>query len=87
MSRLSRQCGILNISQLCRPPWPVTGIALFYLLVESAVYCVKRRTLVLGLLVTASHTAPTSYTHHVPFQSHVCHTMLLVSSDCSNSPA
>jgi hypothetical protein len=28
VSRLSRQCGILNISQLYRPPQPVTGIAL-----------------------------------------------------------
>jgi hypothetical protein len=30
VSRWSRQCGILNISQPYRPPWPVTGIALLY---------------------------------------------------------
>jgi hypothetical protein len=30
VSRLSRQCGILNISQPYRPPGPVTGIALLY---------------------------------------------------------
>jgi hypothetical protein len=28
VSRLSRQCGILNILQPCRSPGPVTGIAL-----------------------------------------------------------
>jgi hypothetical protein len=31
MSQLSIQCGILNISQLHRPPRPVTGIAYRYL--------------------------------------------------------
>jgi hypothetical protein len=30
VSRLPRQCGILNISQPYRPPRPVTGIALLY---------------------------------------------------------
>jgi hypothetical protein len=28
VSRFSRHCGILNISQPYRPPWPITGVAL-----------------------------------------------------------
>jgi hypothetical protein len=36
MSRLSRQCGILNISQPHRPPRSDTGIALLYILITYA---------------------------------------------------
>jgi hypothetical protein len=34
VSRLSRQCRILNISQPCRPPRPVTGIAIYWISLE-----------------------------------------------------
>jgi hypothetical protein len=41
VSRLSRQCGILNISQPYRPPWPVTGTALLPLtLGQCCVLCI-----------------------------------------------
>jgi hypothetical protein len=33
VSGLSRQCGILDVSQTYRPRWPVTGIALLFNLV------------------------------------------------------
>jgi hypothetical protein len=38
VSHLSRKCGILDISQPFRPPWPVTGIALVYFLL----FCLGR---------------------------------------------
>jgi hypothetical protein len=35
VSQLSRQCGILNISQLYRPPLPVTGDRKLYFLLSG----------------------------------------------------
>jgi type VI protein secretion system component VasK len=41
VSRLSRQCGILNILQPYRPPRPVTGITLLFYVYEV---CTPRET-------------------------------------------
>jgi hypothetical protein len=49
MSRLSRQCGILNISEQHRPPWPVTGITLLFYWLRS------KKTKVLGINTSRSH--------------------------------
>jgi hypothetical protein len=38
VSRLSRQCGIFNISQAYRPPRPVTGIAMLYFYISYSVF-------------------------------------------------
>jgi hypothetical protein len=51
VSRLSRRCGILNISRSYRPAWPVTGIALFFISIfmqlspswEAASYSLTRK--------------------------------------------
>jgi hypothetical protein len=46
VNRLSRQCGILNISQPYRPPQPVTGIAVLYLLFTySNIPCNLKRSI------------------------------------------
>jgi hypothetical protein len=38
VSQLSRQCGILNVLQSCRPPWPLKGIALLLLMLLGIVH-------------------------------------------------
>jgi hypothetical protein len=52
MSRLSRQCGIRNISQPYRPPRPVTGIALLYFTMNTSLASVSE----ILLLPTSKHS-------------------------------
>jgi hypothetical protein len=61
LSRLSRQCGILNISQPYRPPRPVTGLAF-----NLKTLCVKKVIFVAQLcnaLLKSFDTLP-YYVHH-----------------------
>jgi hypothetical protein len=57
MSRLSRQCAILNISQPYRPPRPVMGIAFFLLVLGqvSSEYLIICRRLSSNLLFQFYH--------------------------------
>jgi hypothetical protein len=40
VSRLSRYCGTLNVSQPYGPPWPGTGIALPYMLKSEILWTI-----------------------------------------------
>jgi hypothetical protein len=80
MSRFSREFEILDISQSCRPPWPVTGVALIYL--SSTVYV--RNILfpmILKIYCVFSDSLQTLVGIHVNYL-YRCHTVMKTECDC-----
>jgi hypothetical protein len=72
VSRLSRQCGILNISQPYRPPRPVTGTALLFLLVNCFpyyVFCVLQAHGTEAVEHAEAHTVTGLRSVHLPMSS------------------
>jgi hypothetical protein len=66
VSRLSRQCGILNISQPYSPPRPVTRIALLYFLLHPSFHFIIQHPLVIGrCIIWVSDSLVKSYTNWV----------------------
>jgi hypothetical protein len=93
VSRLSTQCGILNISQAYRPPLPVTGIVLHFLsygatsvrLCSALMFTLLWHTLHESASVKAAIVSAKIRAHHLPSISvePYCHSALLGGVDVS----
>jgi hypothetical protein len=73
VSRLSKQCGILNTSEPCRPPEPIMGIAL--LLLYLGRICMSDEVLCIILLNLMIYTKGQRITAQITY---ICPVKLLI---------